>query len=334
MAIRPEIKYPLPLKIVGMGHYLPKRIVSNSELESRCGLPEGWCERKQGIRERRWVENETLSFMGAEAAREAVAASGLKLSGIDLIISAGQSFQQAVPDNGPMLQRQLGLGESGIPCLNISSACLSFLVALDISASLIALGCYRNILIVTAEITTSNLDFNDPNVCTMMGDGAAAALVTQTPEGESATIHAALMETYSEASYVSSISGSNAYRTFFSDQIRRDDFTFAFEPQSLQRSGMKYNKRFLAKLWPASNSRAFKLIIPNQSSRLVLDYAKLVYPSERVMGIIDRCGNCGSVGYPLALYEAINNQRISRGDLVMLNGMGAGFTLAGLVLAY
>jgi len=334
MNMRTKVKYPLPVKILGIGRYLPKQVIKSSDLEERCGLEKGWCERKQGVRERRWREDETLAFMGAQAAEEAVENVGLKLKDIDLIILATQTFHQAVPEDGPFIQHLLGLGESGIPCIRIPCACLSFLIALDLCASLLLVGDYRNILIVSPEINTSKLDFNNPNVSTLLADGAAAAVITRTPRGEASGIHALLMETYSEASQVSALSGSKNRKTFFDKDITPEDFSFDFEPRMMQTTGMKYNQKFLAKLWPSSNFKAFKLVIPNQASRLVIDYTKFLFSTGQIMSIIDSYGHCGAAGYPLALYEAIRQERLSRGDLVLLEGMAAGFTLMGIVLTY
>jgi len=326
--------YPLPLKILGLGRYLPKRVVSSSELEKRCGLPEGFCERKQGVRERRWVEDETLSFMGAQAANEAVANAGLTLAAIDLIIDASQGFEQAVPQGASLIQQQLGGAGLSIPGMSVTSACLGFLVALDVCASLLAVGRYRNILVVNAEIISAGLDANNPNVYTMMGDGAVATVVTRTPPDETSGIHALLMETYSEAVNVSSASRDNRRPTFFDKNLPLADIGFDFDPQFLQTTAMKHNQKFLAKLWPNADYSAFKLVIPNQASRLALDMMKFMFPAEKIMGIIDRFGNCGSVGYPLALYEAVLEKRLSRGDMVLLTGMGAGFSIIGMVLRY
>lgn len=334
MNMRTKVKYPLPVKILGMGRYLPKRIIKSSELEERCGLEKGWCERKQGVRERRWVEDETLSFMGAEAAREAAADAGVELSHIDLIIIAAQSFEMAVPEDAARIQDLLGLGDSGIPCMRVTSACLGFLVALDISVSLLTVGHYRNILIVCPEINSANLDFNNPNVCTLLGDAAGAAVVGHTPQGEASGIHALLMETYSEAAEASSLSGGRIRNTFFDKNIRSQDFIFNYEPRMMQTIGMKYNQKFLAKLWPMSNKGAIKLVIPNQASRLAIDYTKLLFRSDQVMTIIDRFGHCGAAGYPLALYEAVKQERISRGDMVIMEGIAAGCSLMGIVLTY
>ena len=97
----------IPLKIIGLGRYLPKRIVPSSELEAMCGLSAGWVERRNGVRERRWVTDETSSFMSAEAAREALDEAKLKPEQLDLIINASGTGEQAIPDTGVLIQRQL-----------------------------------------------------------------------------------------------------------------------------------------------------------------------------------------------------------------------------------
>ena len=250
------------------------------------------------------------------------------------MFNASQSFDQAVPEGGSQIQRELGLGDSGVACMSVNSGCLSFLVALDMSANLLSVGRFRNILVVSSIINSSKLDFNNPNVCTMMGDGAAAIVVTQTPPEEKSGVHAVRMETYSEGIDVSRLAGSRTRSTLFSTDVAGEDFLFDFDPQSMQRTGMKYNQRFMKKLWPVLNIDSIKLVIPNQASRFVLDYMKLVFPADKIVGIIDRFGNCGAVGYPLALYEAVKEKRMRRGDMVLLTGMGAGFSIIGIVLTY
>src|SRR5688572_7446931 len=128
------------IKIAGMGRYLPERIVTNEELEALCDLPRGWIEKHNGVCERRWINGETSSYMGAQAAREALDKAGMQLGDIDLILNASGTPEQVIPDTGALIQRQLGLGESGIPSMSIHATCLSFVAALDMSASLITSG--------------------------------------------------------------------------------------------------------------------------------------------------------------------------------------------------
>jgi 3-oxoacyl-[acyl-carrier-protein] synthase III len=128
------------MKIAGMGRYLPERVVTNDELETLCKLPHGWIEKHNGVCERRWVGSETSSFMAAQAAREALDEAGIRLKDIDLILNASGTPEQAIPDTGALIQRELGLGSSGIASMSIHATCLSFVAALDMSAALLATG--------------------------------------------------------------------------------------------------------------------------------------------------------------------------------------------------
>jgi 3-oxoacyl-[acyl-carrier-protein] synthase-3 len=324
----------LPIKIAGSGRYLPGRIVPSSELEARCGLPPGWCERKQGIKKRCWVEDETQSFMGAEAAKEAIADAGMALTDIDLIFNASQTFEQALPEGGTLILRRLGPGDCAIPCRTVTTGCLGFLTALYMSAALIKAGRYRNILIVTAEICSAALDFNKPEVCTLLGDGAAAVVVTPTAAGEDSGIHAIRMETYSESSSASSLAGINKRKTIFNQDLQPQDLVFQYNPKEMQAAGLKYNQKFIARMWPEIKMDQVKLVIPNQASKLTFDYMRLLFPRKNLVCIIDRYGNCGASGHPLALDEALKTGQLERGDRTLLIGMGNGFSLMGIVLTY
>jgi 3-oxoacyl-[acyl-carrier-protein] synthase-3 len=331
----PEFNYPLPLKITGIGRYLPCRLVPSSEIEERCDLESGWCEHKQGIKERRWVEGETVTFMGAEAAKEAVEDAGLQLDDIDLIVNASNSFDLGIPEQGAQFQRELGLGDSGIPCISLNAGCLNFLMALKLSASLLATGRYKNILIISVLLASADLDFENVKVATMLGDASGAVVVSRTPEGEQSGVHATHMETYSEPINISGFHGDINNKVMFNKDISAGDLQFDFDPRGMQSTGMKYNQKFMAKLWPMSNRDAISFVIPNQTSRFILDMMKFVYPAEKIVGVLDRFGNCGAVGYPLGLYKiAKEEERLKRGDKILLTGMGGGFSLCGVVLTY
>ncbi len=174
----------LPLKIIGLGRYLPSRIVSSSELESLYALPPGWVERRNGVRERRRVTTETSSFMAAEAAREALDEAGLRPDQLNLIINASGTAEQAIPDTGALIQRQLGLGRSGIPAMSVNTTCLSFITALDVAATYLNAGRYKHILIASSDISSCGINPKEPESATLVGDAAAAVIVTRSGEGD------------------------------------------------------------------------------------------------------------------------------------------------------
>ena len=331
------MSYPYPLKIAGVGRYLPERIVSSEELAPRCGLEPGWIERKQGVRERRWVTTETASEMGAAAGREAVEDAWLALGDIDLILNASGTPEQTIPDGAPLIQRHLGLGDSGVACLSVHATCLSFLVGLDLCASLLATERYRNILLVSSDITSVGLNFSHPESSTLFGDAAAAAVLTRTPEGERSALHASRLETYGDGAEYTQIPGGGTRKHPNFDDTKPEDNLFHVDGPSVFKMAIQYGPRFLERLQPGilGGLGDIKLVVPHQASKLALDAHDMMgMPREQVMRTIERFGNCVAASIPVTLYEAIREERMVRGDKVLLVGTGAGLSLGGAILTY
>jgi 3-oxoacyl-[acyl-carrier-protein] synthase-3 len=328
---------PLPLKLVGIGRYLPSRIVPSSEVEARCGLPAGWVERNNGVRERRWVGEERNADMGAAAAREALADAGLGAGDIDLIINASGTSEQYIPDTGPLMQRALGWGQSAIPALTLHATCLSFVAAIDFAASLIATGRYTTILIITAEIASLGLNFAETESATLLGDAAAAVVVTRTPPGESSALLAVHMETYSDgADYTQLLGGGSRYHPNAA-HTRPEHNLFHMEGSRVARFGIKYSAPFLEKLRPglSTSLAGVDWVTPHQASLLMLrTLTKLGWPEERIVSTLATLGNCIAASIPVTLYEAIHSGKLQRGQEVLLVGTGAGLSLGGAILRY
>lgn len=319
-----------PLRIAGIGRYLPKWVVTNQELESRCGMPPGWSGERLGVLERRWADNETNSYMGALAAKEALEAAGIDLFDLDLIINAAMSFERKVPDGGPFVQKQLGLEDSGIPGLTLQAGCLSFLVALDISGSLVTTGRYRNILIVSSEVISTMLDQKYPEAYHLFGDGAAAVVVTPAPEGEKSCINNCLWESYGEGvSYMNSLYGLMAYKNNLN---QAEDLALQIDWHSCGEFGTGYLEDLWGKLRGNQSMKDFQIIVSQQLGQVSFD--KLGIPGERLIRISDRFGFCGAASYPMALYEAVTTGKLKRNDLFLMLGLGSGLSVGGLIMTY
>lgn len=330
--------HPLPIKIMGIGRYLPKRIVPSSEVETLCALPAGWIERNSGVRERRWAdEEETNSFMGAAAAREAIADANIDPGDIDLIINASGSYEQPIPDTAPLIQRQLGLGASGIPCLTIHATCLSFLVALDMCASLLSSNRYRTILLVTSEIASVGLNPAQPESASLLGDAAAAVVLGVTPAGELAGLCTARLETYGDGAYLTQVAGGGARKHPNQPNAQAVDNLFSMEGSKVARFALQHTPHFLERLRPGLSSGlgSIALVVPHQASLLALrTLAKFGWPSDQIVTTLDHLGNCIAASIPATLYSAIRQARLQRGDEVLLVGTGAGLSLGGVILIY
>jgi 3-oxoacyl-[acyl-carrier-protein] synthase III len=329
---------PLSVKIMGVGRYLPERVVTNEELEKQLGLEAGWIEQHQGVCERRWVNGESATSMGAAAGREAVADAGLALSDIDLILNASGTPVQAIPDGGPLLQRELGMGDSGTACMSCHATCLSFLVALDMAALYVACGRFRHVLIVSSDISSVALDWQNPKVYTLFGDGAAAVVLGPSPPGEKSAIKAVAFETYGNYAGLARISGMGTRRPPQGEDTVAEDHFFQMDGTSIYKQAIRRAPAFLERLRPglSKGPGEIQVVVPHQASKLSLIYHshRLNIPEDRLMVTLDKLGNCVAASLPLTLFAAIKEQRLARGQDFLLLGTGAGLSIGGMILTY
>ena len=326
------------MKIIGVGRYLPERVVTSAEVERICGIKPGWIERHTGVKERRWVgPRETNSFMGAAAAREAVKDAGLTLDDIDLILCASGTPEQTIPDNSALIQRELGLGKSGTSCMSVHITCLSFLMALDLASVMLSVDRYKNILIVASDIASVALNFKDPESAALFGDAAAAAVVTKTPPGEESKVQRARFETYSVGAHLTEIRGGGSRRHPANPETRPEDNLFSMAGPKVYRLARQHQDEFLERLRPglSRSPGSIKVVLPHQASLLALRALRRNgIDDDQVVITLDRFGNCVATSLPLTLYEAVKTNRLNRGDEILMAGTGAGLTLGGMILTY
>ncbi len=326
-----------PLKIAGLGCYLPPQIVTNAEVEARCQLPAGWIEQRTGVQERRWATTETNAFMAARAAEAAIAQAGIPLRNLDLIINASGTQMQGIPDGGPLLQRELGLAESGIACFSVHATCLSFLMALDVAASLLTTGRYHTILVASAEIASRGINFKEPESAALLGDAAAAVVLTRPAHAEASAVHASHFETYSIGANLAEVRGGGTRcHPNHPDTTPADNLFHMSGPQLLKLT-RQHSSRFLETLRPglATGLNTIKWVVPHQASLLGLRMLQFFgWPTERILISLDRLGNTVAASIPVTLYQGVHNGQIERGDEILLVGTGAGLSLGGVILTY
>ena len=327
----------IPLKIIGLGRYLPKRIVPNAEVEAMCGLSAGWVERHNGVQERRWVTDETSSFMSAEAAREALDEAKLKPEQLDLIINASGTGEQAIPDTGALIQRQLGLGGSGIPAMTIHTTCLSFVAGMDVASNFIHSGRYKKILIASADVSSCGINPKEPESATLVGDAAAAAVVTRANDGEPCMLHNAHFKTYGEGAYLTTIMGGGSrLHPRFAGHNPEDDL-FHMDGPAVLRMVRGLAHEFLEELYPGLSKSLvdIEVVVPHQASKVgLMMLERFGWPRSKTMSTLEKLGNCVSASIPATLYQAVRNGDIQRGQKVLLVGTGAGLNIGGLVMTY
>ncbi len=328
------------VRVAGVGRYLPKRVVSSSEVAKLANLPAGWIEEKQGILERRWADQEageTATWMGAEAAKEALAEAGLAASDLDLIVNASGTPEQGIPDGGALIQRHLGLGLSGIPCFTMHATCLSFLVALDLAATYVRDGRFRRVLVVSSEVASVGLNFAEPESSTLFGDAAAAAVVVATPQGEASRIEAMRFATFGDGAHFTEIRGCGTRRHPNASSANPLDATFHMSGPEVLKMAIRTAPGFFEALRPglAKGLGDIDLVVPHQASLVGLKaFRRFRWPEERIVTTLDRLGNCVAASIPATLYEAVRSGRLERGKRFLLVGTGAGFSLGAAIAVY
>lgn len=327
-----------PVRIVSTGRYLPGAPIPSSEIDKRSKSGNGYTEKFLKIKKRHFVDKETSSEMAALAAEQALKTAGWNANDLDLIVSACAVMEQPIPSQSVLIQEKLGLGKSGKPVLDVNSTCLSFLAALDTVSYAISSGRYNRVLIVSSEIASRGLDWNDPVVCGNFGDGAAAVLLERDHSSKS-NIVGAQFSTFSEGAKLcelrsggTKIDIKNGY-----DELLKGA-TFEMDGTASYKLTLQHFPKFLSKLLNdcGTNKDKISLIVPHQASAKALHHLrKMVNISkEKIIDIFSDFGNQISVSIPMALHEAITSGRLKRGDEFLMVGTAAGITLGGMVLRY
>ena len=328
----------LPVKLAGLGSYLPERRVTSAELEAQLGITPGWIERVTGVRERRYAGCETSAGMGAAAARMALAQAGRDLADLDLIIGASTAPQQAIPCTAVLVQHELGAPEGRSACFDLNATCMSFLFALHTAAQFIAAGVYQTVLVYSSEITSRSLNPQERESAVLFGDAAAAAVLTRSTPGEASAIWHAEFATHSSGAPLSQfLGGGTLHHPNAPDTVPAHN-QFQMRGPSLfkyaARLGEPFLNGFFATLgWDRGTVDA---VVPHQASGPAVEAftTRFGFRDDQLVRNLATRGNCIAASIPLALAEAVHAGRIRRGDRVVLAGSGAGVTVAALALTF
>jgi 3-oxoacyl-[acyl-carrier-protein] synthase III len=326
------------LRIQGSGAVQPRQRVPSEAIDARMGRPAGWTAANFAIRSRGVAcDEETSSSLAAAAARLALRAAGWQPSDLCVIVAACGVMEQPIPGTACLIQRRLGLGASGIPAFDINATCLSFLVAMDTVALGLAAGRWRKALIVSSDIASAALDFDDPEASAIFGDGAAAVVV-EAVAGSSAMLGYRL-ETYGDGAELCQLEAGGT-------RLRPHDDLGNFLARSHFRMDGPGVFKATARRFPAFLERLLAaceltlddidLVVPHQASAAALEHLRraLGGAGERVVDIFADHGNQIAASMPSALCAAISGGRLRRGDKALLVGTAAGVSLGGAVIRY
>jgi 3-oxoacyl-[acyl-carrier-protein] synthase-3 len=328
----------LPVKIAGLGYQLPSRRVTSAELLEAWQVPQGLVEHAAGVYERRYATDETTAGMAAAAARQALAGAGIPLAAVDAIIGASTVPQQAIPCTAAFVQRELGAPDGGSVCFDINATCLSFLVALQNAAHLVAGGVYRNVLIFSSELGSRFLNPQQPQSAILFGDAAAAAVVTRAEFYETSAVHHTRFLTHSSGADYTRVLGGGTRHSPIDPHTTREMNLFDMDGRAVFRQAVRLLPGFLDCFLKDAGWRREEIdcLVPHQASRHGLDLltTRLGFRADQVYSNLPQRGNCIAASIPLALAEAVEGGRIRRGDDVLLLGTGAGLTIGAVALTF
>ena len=330
---------PRLVSILGSGQYVPPKVVSAEMVDARLGVRSDWTKNQVGVLSRYYVTDETASYLGAQAALQALKRAGLSPHDVDCIVATSGTMQQPIPCNAALIQQALGLGDSGIPAFDINSTCLSFVVGLDLMSRMVDVGAYRTVLVVASEIASKGLNWKHKESAALFGDGAAAVVIQRSSATDSSRILTSRMETYSKGAEFSQIQGGGTMLTALEKtQDNEAAYRFEMNGKGLFKLSSQILPGFVERLLEpvALSLSAISLVIPHQASypALCLMRKRLNIPASKFFINVQQYGNTIAASIPMALHQAIESGKIQRGDRVMLLGTSAGFSVGGLVLEY
>ena len=313
--------------IAGTGSFLPARRVTNDELAQTVDTSDEWIVERTGIRARHIAgDGETTATLATEAAQKALEAAGMRAGEIDLIVLATATPDQTFPATATKVQHALGI----LDCVafDVAAVCSGFLYALSVAESMIRGGGSTNALVIGAETFSRILDWEDRATCVLFGDGAGAVVLTA-EEGERGILSTALHADgrHNQLLYVDG--GPSTTGTVGKVRMRGSE---VFRHAVVNLAAVLEEALDKAGLTPAD----VDWVVPHQANRRILDATarKLGLPVERVVITVDEHANTSAASVPLALDVAVRDGRIKRGDLIVLEAMGGGFTWGAAVVRY
>ena len=318
-------------RISGTGSYLPDRIMTNAELEVMVDTSDDWIKSRTGIDQRHIAdENQTTCDLAEQAARNAIKSAGINASDIDLIIVATTTPDLVFPSTACLLQERLSI--HGCPAFDVQAVCTGFIYALNIADKFIRTGDAKTVLVVGAEVFSRILDWTDRSTCVLFGDGAGAVILQANEETGLLSSH---------------IHADGSYQHLLKVPVGPSSPKAELENQAalVQMQGNEVFKmavntlgRIVDETLSANNmvKEDIDWLVPHQANIRIISATakKLSMPMERVVVTVAEHGNTSAASVPLALDIAVRDGRIKRGDTLLLEAFGGGFTWGSALIIY
>ncbi len=320
--------------VIGLGFHLPKKVLTNFDLEKMVETNDEWIQTRTGIRERRIADPGTgASDLGAEAAKKALRAAKLKPEQIDLIIVATLSSDMPFPSTACFIQDKIGARKAA--CFDVAAACAGFVYGLAVARQFIASGMYQYVLVVGAEVLSPLIDWKDRSTCVLFGDGAGAAVLGPVKKGGILSFY---MGSDGSCAELLCMPGGGSRHPASPETIKqgmhflkmKGNEIFKLAVRAMADCAMQAIKK--AKIDPEE----IDCVIPHQANLRIIQATidKLGVPMEKVYINIDRYGNMSSASSAIALCEAVKEKKIRKGSKVLMVAFGSGLVWGACVMEW
>ena len=320
--------------ILGLGKYLPEKVLTNKDLEKIVDTTDEWIVTRTGIRERRIArEDEATSDMATEAARKALAAAKLKPEDIDLIIVATITPDMFFPATACLVQKNLGART--VPAFDISVACSGFIYGITIAKQFISSGVYKHALVIASEKLSSVTDWSDRNTCVLFGDGAGAVVLGPVESG-------GILSTYLGAD---GRQGELIKLPAGGSRIPATKKSIEDKLHFIKMNGSELFKHAVRIMADAAlqatlpiglKAEDLKMVIPHQANIRILNAAakRMGLSEDKIYLNIEKYGNMSAASSAVALVEAVETGKIKKGDKILLDAFGGGLTWGAIVIEW
>ncbi len=312
-------------RIAGTGSYLPKKILSNAELESMVDTTDEWIFSRTGIRERHIVaDGEFTSDLALHAARKAIESAGIQADDIDLIIVATTTPDKIFPSTAVILQKKLDI--AGCPAFDIQAVCSGFVYAIATADNFIKSGAAKCALVIGAETFSRIVDWTNRGNCILWGDGAGAVILQASDEPGIISTHLHADGNYEKMLHVPRSEDPN----------RRD--TVVMEGNGVFKVAVNTLDAIVDETLEANGMQKSDIdwLVPHQANIRILQATakKLDMSMDNVVVTVDKHGNTSAASIPLALDVAVRDGRIKRGEIILMEAFGGGFTWGSALIKY
>ncbi|AEG31912.1 beta-ketoacyl-ACP synthase III [Thiomicrospira cyclica] len=324
-------------RIISTGSYLPARVLLNADLETMVDTTDEWIQERTGIKQRHIIaDDQVTSDLAVAAAKQAIERAGLAPNDIDLVLVATTTPDKIFPSTATIVQRELGITNS-CPAFDLQAVCTGFVYALSVADQFIKTGMVKRALVIGAESLSRITNWSDRSNCILWGDGAGAVILESTETGEPSAGGIIATHIHADGQYEQLLHvPTGPSRLAQSDDVA--ERTMNMKGNEVFKVAVNTLSRIATETLEKNNINASELdwLVPHQANLRIIKATgkKLGLADNQVVITVDRHGNTSSASIPLALDQAISDGRIQRGQLMLLEAFGGGFTWGSALIRY